>query len=242
MRVSVCIATYNGAQFIKQQLDSILTQLSRDDEVIISDDSSDDNTIDIIKSFNDNRIKLFENQKFRNHVRNFEFALKQASNPIIFLSDQDDVWVLGKVDIMKKELENYDIVVCDHSVIDEKGTILLKSYFNHFTFRSKPGFFRNLFRHSFSGCCMAFKKTVLLKCLPFPKDIDYHDLWIGMVGNIFFKVRFINQPLTLYRKHSDNVSFGTELKSKNSLSIKIKMRWNVIKYLPFLIRRHYSYV
>src|SRR5690606_1799886 len=161
MRVSVCIATYNGGKFIKEQLDSILKQLSNDDEVIISDDSSNDNTVDIIKSLNDKRIKLFENQKFRNHVRNFEFALKKASNPIIFLSDQDDIWASNKIGIMKTELEKYDIIVCDHSVIDENGNILLKSYFGHFTFRSKPGFFRNLFRHSFSGCCMAFKKSIL---------------------------------------------------------------------------------
>ena len=72
MKISVCMATYNGEKYIKEQLDSILSQIGKNDEVIVSDDSSTDNTIEIVKSFNDSRIKIFENQTFKSPVYNFE--------------------------------------------------------------------------------------------------------------------------------------------------------------------------
>ena len=90
--VSVCLASYNGEKFIKQQIDSILCQLGKHDEIIISDDSSTDRTVQIIKNYNDPRIKLIEDCKFQSPIFNLENALKQAKGDYIFLSDQDDFW------------------------------------------------------------------------------------------------------------------------------------------------------
>ena len=89
--ISVCMATYNGEKYIEEQLKSILSQLGENDEVIVSDDSSTDNTLAIVESFNDVRIKIFPNNKFHSPIFNFENALKQATGDYIFLSDQDDV-------------------------------------------------------------------------------------------------------------------------------------------------------
>ncbi|MDE5758415.1 MAG: glycosyltransferase, partial [Allobaculum sp.] len=91
--ISVCIATYNGERYIETQIRSILDQLNEDDEIIISDDSSTDRTLDIIRSLNDSRIKLFAGNKFHSRTFNFENALKQATGDFIFLSDQDDIWL-----------------------------------------------------------------------------------------------------------------------------------------------------
>jgi glycosyltransferase involved in cell wall biosynthesis len=229
------MATYNGEKFIFEQLKSILEQLGEMDEVVISDDSSNDNTLDIIKSFKDERIKLLEGQRFRDPLLNFEYALLHAKHDIIFLSDQDDVWLSNKVNIMIHELEKFDLVVCDHSVIDESRNILLDSYFCRFPFRSKTGLLRNLYRNSYLGCCMAFRRAVLEKALPFPKKVQWHDWWLGLTGELFFRTKFIPSVLTLYRAHSNNLTFGSSLKSKNSFFCKLSFRINLISNLHILL-------
>ncbi len=235
--ISVCMASYNGEKFIHQQIISILEQLSNSDELIISDDSSTDKTVQIIRSFKDKRINLFANQLFRDPLRNFEFALNKASGDIIFLSDQDDLWRDGKVMHMCSALAKADLVVCDHSIVNDKGEILLESYFKKFPKRAKPGIIRNLRVNSYTGCCMAFRKKILKKALPFPKDVQWHDWWLGMVAEMHFKTTFLSIPLTLYRSHGNNVTHVAinDFASQNSLKIKLKYRWNILKYFPLLL-------
>jgi glycosyltransferase involved in cell wall biosynthesis len=96
-RISVCMATHNGARFIRRQLETILTQLAPGDEVVISDDSSTDGTLEIIDSFDDPRIRLFTGNTFFGPIFNFENALRKAMGEIIVLADQDDIWLDGKV-------------------------------------------------------------------------------------------------------------------------------------------------
>jgi glycosyltransferase involved in cell wall biosynthesis len=91
VKASVCLATHNGAKYIAVQLESILKQLSENDEVIISDESSTDRTLDIIKNFKDKRIKVYEHNGLYSPILNFENALKKASGDIIFLSDQGGI-------------------------------------------------------------------------------------------------------------------------------------------------------
>lgn len=97
MSISVCMATYNGAKFLTQQLESIIPQLNEEDELVIVDDCSTDNTLRIIQSTNDFRIKIFLNETNRGHVYSFGRALELASNDIIFMSDQDDIWLEGRI-------------------------------------------------------------------------------------------------------------------------------------------------
>jgi len=218
--LSVCIATYNGEKYIQQQLFSILQQIGDEDEVIISDDSSTDNTIKIIESLQDKRIKLYKNQKFKNPKFNFENALKYASGDIIFLSDQDDIWLDDKVSICLKYLSEYDLVLSNAYVVTEsliKKKILLPLDSNI------TGLLRNLVKNNYTGCCMAFNKNVLNMVLPFPSNIPMHDSWIGLVSELFFKPYFINIPLILYRRHGSNVSATSE-KSRFSLLQQIDHR------------------
>src|SRR5579864_5726051 len=107
-KISVCMAVHNGALFLRQQIDSILTQLGDFDELIISDDASTDSTLDIIKSYQDARIYRLPPKKFGNPSKNFEYALGYCKNDIIFLADQDDVWHSRKIEIMTNELQMND--------------------------------------------------------------------------------------------------------------------------------------
>lgn len=101
--ISVCMACYNGQKYIRQQIDSILSQLKENDELIISDDGSKDLTCEIVLSYHDPRIKLLHNTKEHGFIGNFENALRCAKGDIIFLSDQDDVWKKIK---FRKSLDN----------------------------------------------------------------------------------------------------------------------------------------
>ena len=228
MKISVCMATYNGEKYIKEQLESILSQIGENDEVIISDDSSTDNTVEIIKSFKDNRIKIFENQKFKSPIFNFENALNNATGDIIVLSDQDDIWKANKIETIKKYMHNYDLVLSDADIIDEKGNILHKSFYK--LNGSKNGFIKNIVKNSYLGCTMAFNKKILDKSLPFPKDLPMHDSWIGLIGEMYGKVYFIEDKLISYRRHGNNVS-PTGEKSKYSFKQKLVFRLKLIKNL-----------
>ena len=226
--ISVCIATYNGEKYIKNQLDSILAQLDTNDEIIISDDSSTDKTVKIIKSFNDNRIVLYENQKFKSPIFNFENSLYYASGDYIFLSDQDDIWVPNKVEIMKKYLLSYDLVLSDTDIIDSHGNIQKKSFYQ--MNGSKKGLLSNLIKNSYLGCTMAFNQNILQRSLPFPKDIPMHDWWIGLIGELYGKTHFIDKKLIYYRRHGNNASPAGE-KSHYTLLKKILFRTIMIKNL-----------
>ena len=125
--ISVCIATYNGEKYIKRQLESILSQLTDVDEIVISDDGSNDNTISIINELNDNRVRIIYNQGPHGFVPNFENAIRNAVGDIIILSDQDDEWITGKVNATVDAMKTYDFVYVDNVTVDSNGNVLEKS-------------------------------------------------------------------------------------------------------------------
>lgn len=234
-KVSVCMASYNGASFISKQIKSILAQLKDEDELVISDDSSSDKTLEIIRSFQDKRIKVISYQRFRSPIFNFENALKHSTGSYIFLSDQDDLWREDKVEKMVDALQNADLVVCDCSIINEDNEVIVTSFFE--SLNSSPGLIKNLWKNTYLGCCMAFKREVLKKALPFPKDIPMHDIWLGFITDLFFKPKFLNEQLTFYRKHDNNASTASDLISSKGRMEKIRFRINTLKYLPRLLFR-----
>lgn len=226
--VSVCIATYNGSKYLKEQIFSILSQLSENDEIIVSDDNSKDDTRKILLSFEDNRIKIFDGPCAGNAAFNFENALKNASGDYIFLSDQDDVWMDGKVKTMMEYLLKYDLVLSDCSITDKDLNVVQKSYFS--ILPPHYGVFANLFKNHYLGCCMAFRRKVLHYALPFPKTIVMHDIWLGLCAELFCKTYIIERPLMYYRRHDLAISTAAG-KSKNSLFFKIKYRVSIIYQL-----------
>lgn len=219
--VSVCIPTYNGEKYIKEQLDSILSQLGENDEVIISDDSSSDSTLHIIKSFRDDRIKIYPNNHFKSPIFNLENALEKASGDYIFLSDQDDIWLDQKVYKCLDLLKTSDCVLSDAIVVDSNKNTLYESFFKKN--KSKPGFLRNIIKNSYIGCCMCFNKKILKMILPFPKNLPMHDIWIGLISEKMGKVVFFEEPMIFYRRHGENASFSSE-KSKNPILYRIQYR------------------
>lgn len=231
--ISVCMATYNGEKYIKDQLLSILKQIGPNDEIIISDDLSKDKTIEIIKRLNDKRIKIFFNTN-RGYTNNFENSIKNASGDLIFLADQDDVWFDDKIQIMSDLLKNYDFVVSNAQMVNKDLESLGTTYFQ-LRGGAKRGFLNNLIKLKYIGCCMAFRKIILKKAFPFPKNTTLcsHDLWISLISEFYFSTYVIQEPLLSYRRHGENVSTHTSL---TSLSLKIQYRiYSFYKVLSRLV-------
>lgn len=130
LTISVCMATYNGARFIEQQLYSILHQSRRPDEVIMCDDGSADDTTGIIRRFiGENHLedswKLYRNPVNRGYPGNFYYAMGLCSCDVVFLADQDDIWCDRKLEHMSRVLEQHPqaaVVSCKYSLIDAQGS------------------------------------------------------------------------------------------------------------------------
>lgn len=223
MKISVCMATYNGEKYLRTQLDSILKQLASDDELIISDDGSTDNTINIINSYEDHRIKLLR-ANFKNLILNFENSLKEACGDVIFLSDQDDVWFDNKVAKCKEELK-FNLLVFSNAAMFYGADIEGYELFFKDS-KKKTGILNNLIKVKFLGATLAFRKEILKKALPFPKNIPMHDIWIGLVAETMGTTFYIDEPLIHYRRH-DNAASNTGRRSANSFFTKLKIRRNL---------------
>jgi glycosyltransferase involved in cell wall biosynthesis len=232
--ISVCITTYNGEKYIKGQLDSILCQLGRGDELIVSDDGSTDKTLEIIQGYQDLRIKILNNTKRDGVIGNFENALMKAGGDYIFLADQDDVWGSEKVKTVLAALSTADLIVSDCAVVNGDLECIIPSFFQHN--HSRRGFCKNLRHNSYLGCCMAFRKEILQLCLPFPRHIPMHDIWLGFVVELFYTSRFIPCKLVLYRRHGGNVSPTSQI-SEYGLFKKLSFRLNLLRYIPLLLIR-----
>ena len=231
-KISICIATYNGEKYIKQQLVSIINQLPHEyDEVIISDDNSSDNTISKIKEIKDDRIVIY-NSKSRNVILNFQNAINKSSGNYIFLSDQDDIWSDNKIEIFSKELQTNLMVFSNLILFNDEGNI----NFDNALYKkgtNQSGIIKNFIKNRYTGATMAFRRELIHYALPFPKNIPMHDIWLGLLAEWYGHVKYVDEPLLFYRKHENNLS-ETGRKSSKSLSERTKMRLNL--FLSFMQR------
>lgn len=180
--VSVCMAAYNGEKYISDQIRSILDEIGANDELIVVDDASSDSTVLIVEQFADPRIRLIEGSMNLGHVGAFEVALTAARGRLILLSDQDDVWVKGRVAHLR-EFQR------------ASGRLVVASGFENFradgsrtavwpTQAGAARDFTNLIggRQAYYGCAMGLRREILPLALPFPKCVEAHDHWLAVIG------------------------------------------------------------
>lgn len=207
MKISVAMAVYNGGKYLQQQIDSIINQTVLPDEIVISDDGSSDNSLEIARNASLNTsipIKILRNNSTRGFSSNFNNSLSNVSGDLIFLCDQDDIWEPVKIECFlheiqqEKELRNlFFLVMSDMSVIDEDENIIFSSILN--TRLIEPLDFTY-------GCSMAVGRKLLDAALPIPSDLVQHDVWINLISNLTKSKKVIKRPLIQYRRHASNVT------------------------------------
>lgn len=234
-QVSVAMAVYNGEKYLKEQLDSILSQLGEKDEVVISDDGSTDHTAELIRTYceADPRIRLLHGPG-RGIKQNIANALQHVEGTYIFLSDQDDVWKPDKIRRVLAVFRERKCHVVVHDCIvtgPDLQQVLYPSFFAYRGFGN--GALRNIWKNKYIGCCMAIHRDLLPLVLPIPDDIQMHDQWIGVINDMYKGgCVFLQEPLLFYRRHENNVSdFGT-----NTIPMMIRNRLRFIRRLMLRYR------
>ncbi|MEO8235014.1 MAG: glycosyltransferase [Flavobacterium sp.] len=217
MKISVALCTYNGEQFIKEQIDSILNQTLSVHEIIICDDRSSDNTIEILEQYsvlNPEIFKIFINETNLRSVKNFEKAITLCTGDVIFLSDQDDIWSLNKVE----DYINYfdknskiDVLASNGYCINEKSEVEekyaiwdvpqflseKKVVFKYYELITEVG-------NIATGASMAFRKKILPEIIPFPIVKDFHhDEWIAIISSNKGAFELLNEKYFYYRIHNN---------------------------------------
>lgn len=212
--VSVVMCTFNGEKYLRPQLDSILAQSWKNIELIISDDASTDNTVQLLEEYRkkDDRIKILLNTANLGYNRNFEKAFAAAAAAIIAISDQDDIWEQNKIEMMMKNWPG-DALFC----FSLSGTFYNDDFSGR---RPAPDVqygpvtrsYQLVFSSPVHGHASMFKKELLQDCSPFPSDI-YYDWWLSMYAVRKAPLGCLPETLTWHRRHDDN-------SSRNILSIK----------------------
>lgn len=214
VRVSVCMATYNGEAYLREQLDSIFAELEPQDEVVIVDDASTDGTPALLASITDPRVRVHARTENRGYVRTFEEALQRASGDVLMLADQDDVWIPGRRALFIEALQQ-DAVAASNLVLlgtDAPLTPPIPGIAWRLNAAQSSQSLRNELRilagiAPYFGCAMAMRRDAVERILPFPEFLtESHDLWIATFANAHRTMQHIDQPTIRRRLHEENTS------------------------------------
>ncbi len=233
--MSVCLASYDGARWIEEMLASVLGQLGEDDEVVVVDDGSTDDTVARVEAIGDSRIRLHRNEINVGSVRTFERALGLSRGRVVLLGDQDDVWVPGRLDAMVTALHAHGVVATSVAVLGEP----LEPPRWPLRARDSGRRLLNLAlvlvgTRWYFGCAMGVRRDVLDVALPIPSFVhESHDLWLGVVGNVLGEMTHLERPSVQRRLHDAN---QTPLRWR-SLATILRSRWMLARAVAVAVHR-----
>lgn len=223
--VSIVLCTYNGATFLEEQLQSLINQSYPHIEIVVSDDGSTDGTIAILKKYEHHpKIHLHLHSKNEGYIKNFEKALGFIKGDFIAFSDQDDVWVPNKIDVLASNIREHLLVYSDSLLVNEYGENLNKKLSDislMYSGKSTRGF---ILWNVVWGHTMLIKKELLQYCLPIPKAIP-HDIWMAFKATTLGGIHYIDEVLTHYRQHANTVTTTTYQKEPNKKSRTLEKRY-----------------
>lgn len=236
--ISVCIATFNGAKYIEQQLDSIIKSLAFSKynwEVLVSDDGSTDSTLEIVNKFVGRNVRVVNGPK-KGPAKNFEYLLNLSVGTFVFFSDQDDIWSIDRVKLTIPLLYDNDLVVCNGAIVDEYGKTMNIMVYDIFT--PSKSIIRNIFSNSFVGAALAFRRDATRKFNIFPNGI-MHDVYIGICFLICGKVIFTDLILFKYRRHATNLTSLRDGYNITYASIiyRLKLIFSILRFFSLRLFR-----
>jgi glycosyltransferase involved in cell wall biosynthesis len=237
VRASVCMATYNGEQFITEQLDSILHQIGDADEIIVFDDHSTDRTPLLLAQYaSEKRLKVYSNPHNLGVCKTFEAAMYKASGKYVVLSDQDDIWMPGRHENMIAAMaaENLMVVTGNFKVLQD--SVISHSYAS-VEAKSSKHYLRNILRifsgrSGYFGCVMAFDSRLKKYLLPLPSITESHDLWLAIIANLLRSNIHIDDVVLTRKLHGNNAS-----SVKRSFRKKIRSRAIYLAEVTILLTR-----
>ena len=222
LSLAILMATYNGEEFIREQINSILNQTYKNWKLIIHDDGSTDNTVDIIKEYTKkypNKIILIEdNIKCNGAKENFSHLIKSVHKNFnfdyILFSDQDDIWLPNKIEVSLSKIQEMEnkfgkniplLVHTDLKVVDEYLNIMSNSFWRFQRLNPKKNSFNYIMvQNNVTGCTTMINKALFKKFKSIPANAIMHDWWIALIASAFGKIIPIYEPTVLYRQHKDN--------------------------------------
>ena len=215
--ISIAMTTCNGEKFLKEQIDSVLSQTYSNFELVVCDDCSADSTRLILKEYEqkDRRIKLHFNGRNLGFKKNFEQALQFCTGEFVAFADQDDVWAENHLESLLSCIGEHDIA-CSNSVLVDENLKPLSTDMKticHFTSvpKDKPElFFYFLFGNNFvQGTASLMRKDFLMKCLPIPEFIIFHDYWFAVNAAACNGIVYLEDSTLFYRQHGKNITNNT---------------------------------
>lgn len=206
MRISIAVATYNGAQHLQRQLDSFLSQTALPDEVVICDDRSSDDTLSVLQRFQKEapfEVRIYRNDVNLGFTKNFEKAMTKCTGDVIFLSDQDDSWFPDKIEFVTQTFFEHPeklLVVHDGKLVDDRlishGATKLKQVAAAY---GSPD-------SIVTGALTAVRKELLALALPVPDGLKGHDVWLHNIAGLLNARCVIDKELQLIVRHGSNTS------------------------------------
>lgn len=238
--ISLVMATYNGGKYLREQLDSIYNQTLLPDEIIVVDDCSKDDTIDILKEYSKkyNNLKYYQNETNQGVNKNFEKAISLANGDYISICDQDDVWMPYKIETLYNKIKEIEkdkpACVSSRSIdVDKDLNILYKKKHR----KEDSTYEEVLYSNASQGCTMIFNKKLKEEIIPIPEQFIY-DAYIGILS-VFIGNRYvINKPLMFYRHHGNNVVANQIHKYHHGLSEAILLYSIIKKKERVLLLKH----
>lgn len=213
-QIAIIMATYNGEEYIREQMDSILKNHFQDFELHIYDDGSKDNTVSILEEYERNypgKIFAHKNERNRGVIRNFLCAAQEMDADYYMFSDQDDYWLPDKIEKTFNKMKETEqgktpvVVFGDAKVVDKDLKEICPSFHKHSNLDvTKLDLVHLAMENKLIGCTIMFNRGLKEKLTEFPKEIRMHDWWVGLVGAALGKVAYVDEPLLLYRQHGTN--------------------------------------
>lgn len=216
--VEILLPTYNGEQYLSQQLDSILCQTYTDWRLIVRDDGSKDNSLNILcdyaHRYPDKFLLIEDKEGNQGTTKSFELLLKHSTAEYVMLADQDDIWMDDKVEVTfacLRELEaEYPDMPCmvstDAKCIDGKNRVICESFFRSqkFFHDVEDDVERMIALNIVQGSTLCINRKVIAHVFPIPKD-QFHDKWMAVITVHYGHYRYLRRPTLLYRQHDNNV-------------------------------------
>lgn len=240
--ISIALATYNGAKYLREQLHSILNQSYQDWELIACDDNSSDCTFDILKEFSerDKRIHIHKNEQNLGFLKNFEKIFTFCNGDYIACCDQDDIWTEDHLQKLLDQISDNDCIGANALIVDSIGSstgITVKDSLSLEIFPNdnQAIFKRECFYNLIQGTASLFKRELLAHILPFPDGIKFHDHWIALNASIRNGCSYSEDVVLKYRNHSQNVTGYKKFQLLNALRTVYQARkFRSTMYLPNL--------